>query len=219
MAESLEASELRLKRERETDEGYAASYAKAHAPWRCERGDLPIVTTFEIEDDTPKVVLGRGLHLEIRLGKWLDPDKDHRDFRSETRYVLRSGSGAKLGEAEGKLSFWGNHNHSPTDRLRIRFAPDTRCVQIEEAFSGVGDRFRQIVFQPKAGIPPDSNGVPTRWQTLHLELPLRQAMWENSDPGRIHGASNGKIYAEVDGQFYAFPVEKFVVTDLSFQAG
>lgn len=217
MGESREASELRLKREREIDERFAASYTNAYAPWRCERSDLPTVITFEIKDSTSKVDLSRGLHLQIRLGEWLDPDKDHRDFRSETRYGLRSGSGAKLGEAEGKLSHWGEH--SPTGSLRIRFAPDTQCVQIDEEFSGVGDRFRQIVFQPEAGSPLDSHGVPIRWQTLHLELPLRQAMWENSEPGRIHGASNEKIYVEVDGKFYAFPVEKFAVTDLRFQAG
>lgn len=217
--ESREQSDLRLKHEREIDDRYEAEYAEKYKPWRCDRSELPVVKTFDVKDGTSVLALSDTLHLRLRFGKWLDPEKDWRDFRSETRYVLFTPPAKKLGEAEGKLSDGGQGTQSPYGSLHIRFTPDGQCVEMDEEFSGVGDSFRQIVFLPKAGSPLDTNGIPRRWQTYVLELPLRQVIWDNSHPGRIHGVSKGKIYVEVDANFYAFPVEKFAVTDLRFQAG
>lgn len=218
-SESREQSERRLKHEREIDDRYKAEYAEKYGSWRCDRSDLPMVQTFDIKDGTSVLALSPTLHLRLRFGKMLDPDGDHRDFRTETRYILFALPEKRLGEAEGKLTDEGQDTQSPNGVLKVRFTPDTQAVEIDEVFSGVGESFRQIVFLPTSGSPADANGVPARWQTYHLALPLRQAMWENSDPGRIQGVSNGKIYVEVDGNFYAFPVEKFAVKDLRFQAG
>lgn len=219
MAESREQSDRRLNHEREIDDRYEAEYAEKYKPWRCDRSELPVVKTFDFKGGTSVLALSQTLHLGLRFGKWLDPEKDWRDFRSETRYVLFTPPSKKLGEAEGKLSDAGQGTQDPIGTLHVRFAPDSLCVEMDEEFSGVGESFRQIVFLPKSGSPLDANGVPRRWQTYHSELPMRQAMWENSHPGRIHGVSHGKIYVEVDDIFYAFPVEKFAVTDLRFQAG
>lgn len=217
--ESSEQSERRLKNEREIDERYKAEYAEKYKPWRCDRSELPVVKTFDVEDGTSVLALSQTLRLKLRFGRWLDPEHDHRDFRSETRYLLFTPSARKLAEAEGKLSDEGEGTQSPCGTLRVRFTQDTQSVELDEEFSGVGDSFRQIVFIPKAGSPLDANGVPMRWQTYHLHLPLRQVIWDQSHPGHIHGVSHGKIYVEVDGNYYAFPVGKFAVTDLRFQAG
>lgn len=217
--ESREQSERRLKLEREFSERYRVEYAEKYKSWRCERSELPAIKTFDVKDGTSVLALSQTLHLRLRFGKWLDPENDWRDFRSDTRYVLFSPPAKKLGEAEGKLSDGGQGTQTPCGVLQVRFAADSLCVEIDEEFSGVGERFRQIVFMPKAGSSLDANGVPRRWHTYHLELPMRHAMWDNDEPGRIHGVSNGKIYVEVDGNFYAFPVEKFAVKDLRFQAG
>ena len=218
-SESREQSERRLKRERDIDDRYKAAYAEKYKSWLCDRGDLPVVTTFDIKDGTSVLALSPTLHLRLRFGKGLDLDGDLRDFRTDTRYILFAPPAKTLGEAEGKLTDEGQGTQSPNGRLQIRFTPAPLGVEMDEEFSGVGDSFRQIVFLPKTGSPVDANGVPRRWQTYHLELPMRQAMWDNAHPGRIHGVSNGKIYVEVDDHFYAFPVEKFAVKDLHFQAG
>lgn len=218
-SESWEQSERRLKNERDIDDRYKAQYAEKYKAWLCDRSELPIVKTFDVKDGTSVLALSQTLHLRLRFGRWVDPEKDWRDFRSETRYVLFTPPARKLGEAEGKLSDGGQGTQEPCGTLKVRFTPDTLCVEMDEEFSGVGDRFRQVVFLPKASSPLDANGLPRRWQTCHLDLPMRQVIWDNSHPGRIHGVSHGKIYVEVDGNFYAFPVEKFAVTDLRFQAG
>lgn len=192
MAESWEQSERRLKREREIDDRYKAEYAEKYKPWRCDQSELPVVKTFDVEDGTSVLALSHALHLRLRFGKWLDPERDHRDFRSETRYILFIPPAKKLGEAEGKLSDGGQGTQAPYGTLHVRFNPDTQSVEMDEEFSGVGDSFRQIVFLPKARSPLDANGVPRRWQTYHLELPLRQVIWDNGQPGRIHGVSHGK---------------------------
>lgn len=219
MGESWEQSERRLKYERDIDARYEAEYAEKYKPWRCNSSELPVVRTFDVQDGTSVLALSPTLHLRLRFGKWIDPEHDYRDFRSETRYVLFTPPAKTLGEAEGKLSDGGQGTQSPCGELHVRFTADTLCVEMDEEFSGVGDRFRQIVFLPKAGAPVDANGIPRRWQTYHLHLPMRRVIWDNDHPGRIHGVSSGKIYVEVDGNFYAFPVEKFAVKDLRFQAG
>lgn len=65
-----------------------------------------------------------------------------------------------------------------------------------------------------------SGKAPLVWRAFHLDLPERDfGVGEGEDIGTVHGIAGGKIFVEMDGAFYAFPLEKFVTTELGVSTG
>ncbi len=102
----------------------------------------------------------------------------------------------------------------------IQYTEATHEVLVEEFIGGAGARYRHIAFIPELGSAPGKDALPSKWRTVYVDLPSHVLIGsELGEIGTVHGILNGNIYVEMDGQFYAFPVDDFVEKTLEFTVG
>lgn len=195
---------------------YKAEYASKHAMYRCDKSELPAVQRhpFEVNHVKP-LALSRQLKLSLKLGRRIDQPGTY-TYRTTSNFILASSIGKELARAESmtfKTQYGGNG-----DRVKVLFTPVENCVLVEEEIGGAGSMIRQVVFIPAT--PQETSAASTSWRAFHLDLPERDfGVGEGEDIGTVHGISGGKIFVEMDGIFYAFPLDKFITTSLGVSTG
>ncbi|HBJ85081.1 MAG TPA: hypothetical protein DDZ88_14660 [Verrucomicrobiales bacterium] len=197
-----------------------ADYAKEHTEFRCEKTAIPtkfVVFPFD-QGKSTTLMVSPSLRLRLKLGKFIDIPGTY-TRRSESNYILSSASGNELGLAESMMC--KVDDGIGFGEIRVVLNPLENSVIIEEATGGAGACTRHIVFVPKPGSNVRNGGRKEDWQTFHVSLPIRSVGpgYEGDSIGRVFGLSGRKIYLEMDGVFYAFPLEKVVTTELGVSTG
>ncbi len=221
---------LRLTKEGERQAGlnnkYRANYAAKYAAYRCENPGLPVIKSYKLPFDEHHgidaskwrpIELAHGIVVRTQLGKAIRVNSRNDTFRTNTRHILEV-SGKETGRAESLLSREGDGEVMGSSE--ITFSETSHEVLIEDFIGGAGARYRHIAFIPEQGSAMNKDGVPTRWRRVYVDLPSHVLVGSDlGEIGKIHGVLNGKIYVEMDGHFYAFPVDDFVEEKLEFTVG
>lgn len=197
---------------------YKARYATDYTAYRCDRSEFPLIQvhSFTLRKFKP-VALSPQLKLGLELGGPMD-QPDTFTYRTGSNYILSSASGKELGRAESMLIKEGSSESN--EPVKVVFTPLENSVLIEEENFGAGGSTRHVVFVPSATSLGGSDKAPGSWRAFHLNLPPRDTgVGENDHIGTVGGISGGKIYVEMDGLFYAFPLDKFVTTSLGVSNG
>lgn len=221
---------LRLTKEGERLKGlsdrYSAEYAARYGAYRCETPGLPVIKSYKpgTNDnygiDASKlrpIGLAPGIIIRLQLGEARRVNGRNDTFRTNTRYILEV-SGKEMERAESLLS-----KHSDGEVMgssEIKFSESTHEVLVEDFIGGAGARYRHIAFLPEVKSPAAKNALPAKWRMVYVDLPSQSGIGSDCGIiGKVHGILNGKIYVEMDGQFYAFPVDEFVEEKLEFTVG
>lgn len=212
--ETKEQSDLEMARLKRVGDKYKADYAANYREFRCEESEVPDAKIFEIDVDEGKpLVLPGALQLCLKLGKAIPLEAERLVFRTESRYVLKSASGKELARAESKLT------ETNQGSSRVIYCAASQSMLVDEVLSGVGDVSRRIAFVPDSDEKSSGTGdAVTRWRFFYVYVPLRQDIGEGHI-GHILSISDGYIYVETDGVFYAFPIKEFVESKLEFSVG
>jgi hypothetical protein len=214
--ETLEESNKRLEYLRIADEKRKADFAARNAKYRVDQPPLfevktiPLPTDDNIGLDASKlhpISLTQDLSIRFRLGKRIHVGSSLYTFRTESRHILTV-SGVEKARAESIIT--KDDDGNGYGRSRIIFTPSTREVLVEDAIGGAGAQFRHIVFIPSQN----------RWRTVYVDLPSRTVN-DDETPyhGKLLGMLDGKVYLEMDGLDYAFPIEEIETTRLEFTVG
>ena len=204
--------ELILEREKQR-------YAKEHGAFRCALEAAPLVDRHDYDQKHIKTLsLSRFLNLRLRLGKSVEIPGTY-TYRTESEIILSTTDGKRLAAGESMMCL-GNGEASDGD-LQVLFNPAENSVLIQEETFGAGSSVRHIAFIPKPGVHIENGGKPLDWQVMHLDLPPRShGLGDEGDHvGRVLGLAGRKVYVEMDGVCYAFPVEEVVTTDLGISNG
>lgn len=221
---------LRLEKERkrltELSNVYRTQYAARYAAYRCENPGLPAVASHQLPlDDNHSVhvsklcpiELAHGIVFRTQLGKAIRVGDRNDTFRTKTRHILEV-AGKEVGRAESLLTWEGSGEVMGSSK--IIFTETTNEVLVEEFIGGAGARYRHIAFMPVLTGASDTSAPQAKWRMVYVHLPSQTDIGSDCGIlGKIHGLLNGKIYVEIDRQFYAFPVEDFVETKLEFTVG
>lgn len=197
---------------------YEARYATDHAAYRCDRSEFPVVQvhSFTLRQFKP-MTLSPQLKLRLELGRRIDQPGTY-TYRTGSSYILSSTSGKELSRAESMLLKDGAAESN--EPIKVVFTPAENHVLIEEENFGAGGSTRHVVFTASTTSAARPDKAPVVWQALHLNLPARDTgVGESDHIGTVGGVSGGKVYVEMDGQCYAFPLEKFVTTSLGVSNG
>lgn len=207
-------------------EKYRAEYATRYAAYRCQNPGLPVIKSYKLPTndnygvDASKlspIELAPSIVLRVQLGKAIRVNGRDDTFRTNTRYILKV-SGKEMGRAESLLTW--NGEGEVMGSSKITFSETTREVLIEDFRGGAGARYRHIAFIPEVRTTPAKDVLPAKWRIVYVDLPSQTDIGSDCGIiGKIHGLLNGKIYVEMDGQFYAFPVDEFVEEKLEFNVG
>lgn len=214
------------ERQLELSRKYSAQYAAKYAAYRCESPALPVITShkFPLNDnhsiDVSKlrpIELAPGIAVRTRLGKVIQLKGRGGPLRTETRHIVEV-SGKEVGRAEGLLTLYGDGEASGSSS--ITFSTVTHEILIEDFIGGAGARYRHMAFMPDPGSTQTKDALPTKWRIVYVDLPSQTDIGSDCGIlGKVHGLLNGKIYVEMDHQFYAFPVDDFVEETLEFNMG
>ncbi|MCF7787991.1 MAG: hypothetical protein K9N47_17855 [Prosthecobacter sp.] len=221
---------LRMTKEGERQAGldneYRANYAAKYAAYRCEIPGLPVIKSYKLPFDEHHGVdtskwhpteLAPGIAIRTQLGKGILVKNRGGPLRTNTRHILEV-SGKEMGRAESLLTWEGGGEVMGSST--IQFTEATHEVLIEDFIGGAGARYRHIAFIPEVGSAPGKDALPSKWRTVYVDLPSHVLVGsELGEIGTVHGILNGKIYVEMDGCFYAFPVDDFVEEKLEFTVG
>lgn len=197
---------------------YRTRYATDHAAYRCDRSEFPVVQvhSFTLRQFKP-MTLSPQLKLRLELGRRIDQPGTY-TYRTGSSYILSSTSGKELSRAESMLLKDGAAESN--EPIKVVFTPAENYVLVEEENFGAGGSTRHVVFMPSTTSAARPDKAPVVWQALHLDLPARDTgVGESDHIGTVGGVSGGKIYVEMDGLFYAFPLAKFVTTSLGVSNG
>jgi hypothetical protein len=158
------------------------------------------------------------LNVQLRLGRAIEIPGTY-TYRTESVFVLSNADGKQLA-AGASMMCLGNGDASDGD-LEVLFSPAENSVLIQEETFGAGSSVRHITFIPKPGVSLFKGGKTLDWQVMHLDLPARSHGFgdESDHVGRVLGLGARKVYVEMDGVYYAFPVEEVVTTDLGISNG
>ncbi|WP_395747118.1 hypothetical protein [Prosthecobacter sp.] len=195
---------------------YKAEYASKHAMYRCDQSELPAVQIhpFNTKRICP-LALSRGLVLRLKLGRKIEKP-GATSYRTMSKYVLSTAAGNELARAESMMCKL--ESEGCDGEIKVLFTPSENCVLVEEETFGAGSTIRHVVFIPAA--VQKSGQAPLAWRAFHLDLPERGfGVGEGEHVGTVHGIAGGKIFVEMDDAFYAFPLEKFVTTELGVSNG
>ena len=205
---------------------YRAQYAAKYAAYRCEKPGLPVVSShkFPLNDnhsiDVSKlrpIELVPGIAVRTRLGEVIRLKGRGGPLRTGTRHIVEV-AGKEVGRAAGLLTLYGDSEASGSSS--IIFSTDTREILIEDFIGGAGARYRHMAFMPDLGSTQTKDALPIKWRMVYVDLPSQTDIGSDCGIlGKIHGLLNGKIYVEMDNQFYAFPVDDFVEETLEFSMG
>lgn len=218
-AEAREQTERMLNQQREAVDREKQRYANEYAAFRCDPGAMPPVQKLTYDQHRIKsLTLSPLLSLRLRLGKSVEIPGAH-TYRTESDFGLFTASGRQLAVGESMMCLW-DEAASDGD-LEVLFNPAEKSVLIQEETVGAGSSVRHIAFIPKPGADVRDGGKSADWQVMHLDLPQRShgAGDESDHIGRVFGLSSRKVYVEMDGVHYAFPVEEVVTTELGISNG
>ena len=195
---------------------YKAEYASKYAAYRCDRSELPAVQIHPFNENQLKpLVLSRQLKLRLKLGSRID-QPDTYTYRTTSNYILSSSSGKELSRAESMM--FKTKSGESNDPINVLFTPFENYVLVEEETLGAGSMIRHVVFVPAS--PQETGQTSAIWRACHLDLPERDfGVGEGEYIGTVHGISGGRIFVEMDGMLYAFPLDKFVTTSLAVSNG
>ncbi len=212
--ETKEQSDQGIARLKHVVDKFRADYAAKYREFRCEERDVPAAKIFEVDTDKLiPVMLPDALRLRLRLGKAIPIETERLVFRTESRYLLINASGKELARAESKIT--GSNQGSS----RVIYCAASRSILVDENLSGAGDTTRRIAFVPDSEEKISGAGdAVARWRVFYVYVPLRQDIGEGYI-GHILSISDGKIYVETDGVYYAFPIKEFVESNLEFSVG
>jgi hypothetical protein len=202
-----------MARMQKVSEGFRADYAARWSAFRCDKSEVPDAKVFKIDaDETKPVMLPDAFQLCLKLGKAIPLEAEHLVFRTESRYILKDASNKELARGESKLT------ESNQGSTRVIYCATSRSMLVDEELSGVGDVSRHIAFVPDAEEKTPGRGDGVAWRVFYVRVPLRQDIGEGHI-GHILSISDGKIYVETDGVFYAFPIKELVESKLEFSVG
>jgi hypothetical protein len=221
---------LRMTKESERQAGldseYRANYAAKYAAYRCENPGLPVIKSYRLPFDEHHGVdatkwhptkLAPGIAVRTQLGKGILVKNRGGPLRTNTRHILEV-SGKEMGRAESLLTW--NGSGEVMGSSTIMFSENTHEILIQDFINGAGARYRHIAFIPELNTSPNQDALLARWRMVYVDLPSHVLVGDDSgEIGTVHGILNGKIYVEMDGQYYAFPVDDFVETNLEFTVG
>lgn len=123
-----------------------------------------------------------------------------------------------MGRAESLLTWEGGGEVMGSST--IMFSENTHEILIQDSINGAGARYRHIAFIPVLDDSSNQDALLARWRMVYVDLPSHVLVGDDSgEIGKVHGILKGKIYVEMDGQYYAFPVDDFVETNLEFTVG
>lgn len=213
-AETKKQSDLEIARLKRVGDKYKADYAAKYRQFRCEESDVPDAKIFEIDvDEGRSAALPGGIQLTLKLGKAVPLEAERLVFRTESRYVLKNAFGKELARAESMIT--GSNQGSS----RVIYCAASRSMLVDENLSGAGDMSRRIAFVPDSEEKISGTaGAVAGWRFIYVYVPLRQDLGEGHI-GHILSISDGYIYVETDGVFYAFPIKEFVESKLEFSVG
>lgn len=212
--ETKEQSELEIARLKRVSDKFKAEYAAKYRQFRCEESAVPGATIFEIDvDEGTPVALPGGLQLCLKLGEAVPLEAERLVFRTESRYVLKNAAGKELARAESMIT------RSNQGSSRVIYCAASRSMLVDENLSGAGDMSRRIAFVPDSEEKISGTAdAAASWRFIYVYVPLRQDIGEGHI-GHILSISDGYIYVETDGLFYAFPIRDFVESKLEFSVG
>ncbi len=208
----MKQQELIVEREKQR-------YAKEHGAFRCASEAAPFVERHDYDQKHIKTLsLSRFLNLRLRVGKSVEIPGTY-TYRTESEFILSTTDGEQLAAGESMMCL-GNGRPSDGD-IEVLFNPAENSVLIQEETFGAGSSVRHIAFIPKPGVSIRSGGKTFDWQVVHLDLPQRShGIGDEGDHiGRVLGLTGRKVYVEMDGVYYAFPVEEVVTTELGISNG
>ena len=218
-AEAREQTDRMIRQQREVVDREKQLYANKYAAFRCDSGVMSPLQKLTYDQHRIKSLsLSPLLSLRLRLGKYVELPGSN-TYRTESEFVLSSADGKQLAAGESMMCL-GNGEPSDGD-LEVLFNPAEKSVLIQEETFGAGSSVRHIAFIPKPGADVRNGGKSADWQVMHLDLPRRShgAGDESDHIGRVFGLSSRKVYVEMDGIHYAFPVEEVVTTELGISNG
>lgn len=202
------------------------AYAKENAPYRLQYPTLPATKSVKLPltdnycIDASKllpVALEKGVCLQMKLGRRIPLEVNDHTFRTATRYVLTI-AGREVGSAEGLIAKVDDGNGG--GEARFVYNETTREILIEEEIGGAGAQQRHIAYLPVGSDAKNRDQLPRKWRQVYVRLP---GYWvvgsEGEINGAVHGIQEGKIIVEMDGAFYAYPVDDFVLESLEFTVG
>jgi len=207
--ETLEQMNKRLQNQLQEEEKLKADFSKNYQRYRCEENDVPLV-----EDSTGpgrsfrSMQFGDHLALKLDLGALIRVNgTESGPMRTKSRYRLLW-DGTRVADAESLYSV-STATGDEGGSNRFTYNPSTQSLLVFEEFCW--STMRYIFFQR-------SND--SKWTAKYFWPPSRPIFGSPVNRhGKIRGIGNGKVYVEVDGQMYAFPVDDFLVKALEFTVG
>jgi hypothetical protein len=201
----------RLKPPPVGDEQPKAEFVERYQRYRCAENEVPFVE----ESQGPgtcfrSLKFEEHLVLKLELGKLAHVNSDTSGpMRTKSRYRL-FWDGKQVGEAESLFSTTVGYN-SPEPHFY--YNAECQSLLVYEILEWTTKRC--IVFE--RGIKSVSS---EKWTIKYFLPPSRSRAYlsPNTEDGRIRGFGNGKLYLEMDGLLYAFPVDDFL-TKLEFTVG
>lgn len=196
------------------DEKLKREFAAHYKSYRCNESDVPASEHLAAPGAKFRSMhFGDHLVLKLKLGKLIygTGDRHGGPMRTESRYELYW-DGKLVSTAE---SLFSHQDALSEESLTTTFAyhPATQSLLVFEELEWSTERY--IAFEP-TGSPAESSN----WTVKHFELPARPIYGGSaSHRGHLRGFRHGKIYLEMDGLVYAFPVSDFLVKDLAFTVG
>jgi|UniRef100_UPI003783ED31 hypothetical protein len=207
--ETLDQMNQRLQNQRTEEEKRKADFASTHHRYRCEESEVP-----EIQEATGpgrnfrSMQFGENLVLKLQLGGLIRVNgEEFGPMRTKSRYHIFV-NGKQRAEAESLFSISSAVGDEITSN-RFIYNPASNSLLVFDDLCWSTKRY--ILFEQAAG---------GKWGAKYFWPPSRPVFGSPvNHEGKIRGIGNGKIYVEIDGHFYAFPVENYLVKNLEFTVG
>jgi hypothetical protein len=202
-------AQTEIQRLKDGERQAKAHFLERYGRYQCSQDDVPQTDESKGPGHRFKSMqLGDHLTLKLKLGKATYADgHPYGPTRTASRYQL-FWDGKLVGEAESLFST-GNEGSSVN---RIFYCPKDQTVVVFDDLCWSTKRF--FVFEKSTG----SDTTPA-WRTKYFEVPEPPTTQPLPDLAPIWGVGNGHIYMEIDGDWYAFPFNDFLVTKLEFTVG
>ncbi|MFN7562651.1 MAG: hypothetical protein ACK5TH_12785 [Prosthecobacter sp.] len=224
--ETLEESNRRLELQRMGIEKRKAEFSAQNAKHRVsghptfESKSIQLPKSEYFGTDASKlrpVNLGLGMSIRLLLGEQIHVGDNDYTFRTASRYILTVAGQEK---ARGESLNAQCEEGVGSAQSQIFFNPATGEVLTQDETTGAGAQYRYIAFVPEQVGKERQITPQTKWRTVYVELPDYTVIGsEGPHAGTVYGILNGKVYMEMDGFHYAFPIEEFETTRLEFTVG
>jgi hypothetical protein len=175
-----------------------AEFLVTHAP----QFTSPIKTEkFKVRQTVAK---SHELELQLALGeRW--SVASNAIYRSESRYRLVDAHGRLLAAAESTLAT-GDIELNGVGWVTVFTDAETNSFFIAEEQSWATQRY--ILIYPAKEPELGQGATPKAWTVEYVRIPQRGSTYGLSDPPRLLGIRQGRLYFLQDGKTYAIPFEK-----------